>query len=48
MTAAQYDTLAVKAARLAEAATTQADANRWWARADRYAELANPRTRPTP
>ncbi len=41
MTAAEYDTLAVKAARLAAGATTQADANRWWASADRYADLAD-------
>ncbi len=41
MTTAEYDTLAVRAARLAATATTQADANRWWAQADRYAGLAD-------
>lgn len=41
MTAAEYDTLAVKAARLAEGAATHSDASRWWNRSDQYAALAD-------
>ncbi len=41
MAAAQFAALAAKAARLAATATTQDDANRWWARADRWADLAD-------
>lgn len=42
MTATQYLTLAVKAARAAEAATRNGDnaeANRWWAVVDRWQNL---------
>ncbi len=40
MTAEQYLTLAAKAARLAATSATQEEANRWWARAERYEALA--------